>query len=292
MEHHSNILPWQRLSKKINAKLEYININSKFELDPEDFKQKVMDLKPKIVSLTYVSNVLGTINPIKEIIQYIRKTLPDTLVIIDAAQAVAHLRIDVKDLDCDFLVFSGHKIYGPLGIGVIFCKSKTSENLEPIILGGGMIEKVTQSDSSFEPAPSKFEAGTPNIAGAIGLATAIKYISGIGIDNVKNKEMEIIKYCMDKLTSIQGLTLFGPLDLKNRSGVFSFTLNKIHPHDLAQFLDQTDICTRAGHHCCQILNKEILKVSATLRVSIGIYNEKIEIDKLIEELIKAKKLFK
>jgi len=291
MEHHSNILPWQRIATDNKIILDYVSLTDNFELNWDVLTQKIITNKPKIISFIYTSNVLGTINPIQKIIAFIRENSPDSIIIIDAAQSIGHIKTDVKQLDCDFLVFSGHKVYGPTGIGVIYGKSQILEDIVPIITGGGIIEKVTKAEATFGPSPHKFEAGTPNIAGAIGLACAINYLNTLGWEQISVTENKLIKYTLNKLKEIGDLRLFGPKELEKRIGVFSFALGNIHPHDIAQILDESNICTRAGHHCCQILHRDILHIPATLRVSLAFYNEISEIDILCSKLIEAQRIF-
>lgn len=292
MEHHSNLLPWQQLARIREIPLLFNVITEDYKLDLEDLYKKIDDYKPQVIALTQASNVLGTINPIKEIIKKIRELSPLSIVVIDAAQSIAHLNIDVKDLDCDFLVFSAHKLYGPTGIGIVYAKSKILESMTPFKLGGGIVNKVTEDDVTFNESPNRFEAGTPNIAGALGLSAAIDYINSIGKEEIFIYEKDLANYALTQLKTVDGLKLYSPSDSVNNIGVFSFTLYGIHSHDLAQILDESNICSRAGHHCAQILHREVLGISATLRVSLAFYNEKSDIDKLVEALETAKKKFK
>jgi len=290
-EHHSNFLPWQRLAQKHHSKLELINITKDYEIDIDELLVKISKLKPKIVAISHVSNVLGTIVPIKEIILSIRKISPNTIIVVDAAQSIAHLRIDVKALDCDFLAFSGHKVYGPTGTGVLYGKESILKTISPVRLGGGIIEKVTVEESTFTDVPHRFEAGTPNIEGAIGLKSALEYIEQISFDKIIKYEKELSEYAYQKLSGIDGIELYCT-NSNNHIGVFSFNIKGIHPHDLAQVLDESNICVRAGHHCAQILHRKVLGVNASVRASISFYNDKNDIDLLVTKIEEAKKKFR
>ena len=290
-EHHSNFLPWQRLAQKHHSKIELVNITKDYEIDIDDIVTKVSRLKPKILAVSHISNILGTIVPVKKIISSIRKFSPNTIVIVDSAQSIAHLNIDVKSLDCDFLAFSGHKVYGPTGIGVLYGKESILKTLSPVKLGGGIIDKVTKDESTFIDIPHRFEAGTPNIEGAIGLKSAIEYINNIGFDKIIKYEKELGDYAYRKLTGIKGIQLYCTSN-DNHIGVFSFNIEDIHPHDLSQILDESNICVRAGHNCAQILHRDILKVSASIRASFSFYNDDSEVDLLVKKIEEAKNRFK
>jgi cysteine desulfurase / selenocysteine lyase len=295
MEHHSNLIPWQQLLKKTGIKLAFLPLTSQFTLNLNGLKEMLQKQPVKVVSLTFVSNVLGTINPIKDICTLIKAVSPQTLIVVDAAQEVPHLKLDVKDLGCDFLVFSGHKMLGPTGIGVLWGKQKLLEQSEPWFTGGGMIESVNRENSTWTSSPEKFEAGTPNIEGAIGLAHAIDYLEKISLQKIKTYEGKLIRLMLTKLLEIPELTLYGPADINdisNRGAVFSFNLKGIHAHDLAQLLDYDQIAVRAGHHCCQILHREVLGIPASVRASLYFYNDDEDIEKLYLSLkkIAAKKL--
>lgn len=287
MEHHSNIIPWQQLAQKKKAKLVYVDITKDGTIDLEDYKSK-LNQKTKIVSFTHVSNILGTINPIQKMTEFAHEK--DAIVIVDGAQAVPHFKIDVQKLNIDFYVFSGHKMLAPTGIGVIYGKKEWLEKLEPAEFGGEMIELVKEEKSTWAGLPNKFEAGTPNISGAIGLGTAIDYLNAMGMENIKNYESELLKYLYEKLREIDGITIYGPKDLKEHSGVISFNLDDIHPHDLATALDLEGIAIRAGHHCGQLLMRK-LNVIATSRISLYFYNTKAEVDQVIQALKNAKEFF-
>ncbi|SJN43337.1 Cysteine desulfurase, SufS subfamily [Marinilactibacillus psychrotolerans 42ea] len=287
MEHHSNIIPWQQLAKKKKAKLVYIELTEDGQLDLEDVKNKITD-KTKIVSLTHVSNVLGVVNPIKQISDWIHEQ--NGYLVVDGAQAVPHMPVDVQALDADFYAFSGHKMLGPTGIGVLYGKRALLEQTEPIEFGGEMIDFVEEQDSTWKELPWKFEAGTPNIAGAIGLAAAIHYLNNIGMENIMQHEREIVEYIMPKLEAIEGLTLFGPKDVVHRTGVISFNIDGIHPHDVATAMDMEGVAVRAGHHCAQPL-MTYLNQPATARASFYLYNTKADADKFVEAIIATKEFF-
>ena len=285
MEHHSNLIPWQQLAKRKKMKLKFIKVKNDFTLDMKDAKSKVTN-KTAILSVVHVSNSLGTINPIKELIKIAKKK--NTLTIIDAAQSVPHMKVDVKNLDCDFLVFSGHKMLGPLGIGVLYGKKHLLEKLQPFNFGGGMIKKVSLENAEWNSIPEKFEAGTQNIAGAVGLTEAIKYIKKIGIKNIEKREKELMKYSLKKLKKIKGIKIYN--SEKNTSGILSFNLKNIHPHDIASLLDDYEIAIRAGHHCAMPLMKK-LGIFGTVRIGFYFYNTKEDINKLIKSLNKINKKF-
>ncbi|API90131.1 cysteine desulfurase [Marinilactibacillus sp. 15R] len=287
MEHHSNIIPWQQLAKKKKAKLVYIELTEDGQLDLEDVKNKITD-KTKIVSLTHVSNVLGVVNPIKQISDWIHEQ--NGYLVVDGAQAVPHMPVDVQALDADFYAFSGHKMLGPTGIGVLYGKRALLEQMEPIEFGGEMIDFVEEQDSTWKELPWKFEAGTPNIAGAIGLAAAIRYLNNIGMDNIMQHEREIVEYIIPKLEAIDGLTLFGPKDVAHRTGVISFNIDGIHPHDVATAMDMEGVAVRTGHHCAQPL-MTYLNQPATTRASFYLYNTKADADKFVEAIIATKEFF-
>lgn len=287
MEHHSNIVPWQLISKDTGAKLKYIPIKTDGTLDLNNI-DKLITNKTKLVSVIHQSNVFGTINPIKKIINYAKKV--NAITLVDAAQSIPHSHVDVQDLDCDFLAFSGHKMLGPTGIGVLYGKTELLELMPPFMGGGDMINTVTMTESTWNDIPYKFEAGTPNIAQAIGLGAAIDYLNSIGMEEIYEYEQSLLKIALDKLKSIDGLEIYGHQNSEN-GAVISFNLEGVHPHDLAQFLDQDSIAVRAGHHCAQpIMDK--LGVSSTIRASFYLYNTEKEIDLLCESLRKTANFFK
>lgn len=283
-EHHSNILPWQQLANTNGNQLKYIPLTTELELNLTALTEILKTEKIAVLSLNHISNVLGSINPINEIVKITRKYSPKTKIVIDAAQSLVHQPIDVKAMDCDFLVASAHKAYGPTGIGFIYAKQELLADAEPFFTGGGMIAEVNEQFSTYTTGVEKFEAGTPNIAGAIGFAAAIKYITQIGWDNIMQHEKELTEKLMQGLKEISALTVYGTNNIANKSGVFSFNLAQVHPHDLAQILDQDEVAIRAGHHCAQILHKKILNVPASCRASLAIYNTAEDIDQLISAL--------
>ena len=286
MEHHSNIIPWQEACKETGARLIYAYLKDGM-LDLADFQSKLTE-KTRFVALAHVPNVLGVVNPIKEIAELVHQT--NALLVVDGAQSVPHMKIDVQDLDVDFFAFSGHKMLGPTGIGVLYGKEELLEQMSPVEFGGEMIDFVYEQEATWKELPWKFEAGTPNIAGAIGLAAAIDYLDKIGMETVHQYEQELIAYVFPKLQAVEGLTIYGSEDLAQRSGVISFNLAGLHPHDVATALDYEGVAVRAGHHCAQPL-LSYLGVSATVRASFYLYNTKADCDKLVEALQKTKEFF-
>ena len=286
MEHHSNILPWQEACRKTGAKLVYAYLKDG-GLDLEDFREKLTD-RTKFVSITHASNVLGVINPVQEIAQLAHEK--GAIMVVDGAQSIPHMKIDVQKLDADFFVFSGHKMAGPTGIGVLYGKEHYLNQMSPVEFGGEMIDFVYEQSATWKELPWKFEAGTPNMAGAIGLAAAIDYLEAIGMDAIEHHEQDLIAYVFPKLQAIEGLKIYGSQDLAKRSGVISFNLGDLHPHDLATALDYEGVAVRAGHHCAQPLI-QYLEVPATARASFYLYNTKEDCDKLVEALIKTKEFF-
>ena len=286
MEHHSNILPWQEACRKTGAKLVYVYLKDG-GLDLEDFRKKLIN-RTKFVSIAHASNVLGVINPVQEIAQLAHEK--GAIVVVDGAQSVPHMKIDVQKLDADFFVFSGHKMAGPTGIGVLYGKEHYLNQMSPVEFGGEMIDFVYEQSATWKELPWKFEAGTPNMAGAIGLAAAIDYLEAIGMDAIEHHEQDLIAYVFPKLQAIEGLKIYGSQDLAKRSGVISFNLGDLHPHDLATALDYEGVAVRAGHHCAQPLI-QYLEVPATARASFYLYNTKEDCDKLVEALIKTKEFF-
>ena len=286
MEHHSNILPWQEACRKTGAKLVYAYLKDG-GLDLENFREKLTD-RTKFVSITHASNVLGVINPVQEIAQLAHEK--GAIMVVDGAQSIPHMKIDVQKLDADFFVFSGHKMAGPTGIGVLYGKEHYLNQMSPVEFGGEMIDFVYEQSATWKELPWKFEAGTPNMAGAIGLAAAIDYLEAIGMDAIEHHEQDLIAYVFPKLQAIEGLKIYGSQDLAKRSGVISFNLGNLHPHDLATALDYEGVAVRAGHHCAQPLI-QYLEVPATARASFYLYNTKEDCDKLVEALIKTKEFF-
>lgn len=288
LEHHSNIVPWQIIARRKKCKIKFLDIDENGVLKIDEFK-KLLTKRTKIVSVSHVSNALGTINPIKKIIQKAHEI--GAKVFIDAAQSAPHLPLDVQNLDCDFLAFSGHKMCGPTGIGVLYSKEKILEQTEPFFGGGDMIKEVYKTHSRWNELPWKFEAGTPAIAEVIGLGAAIKFLQKIGLKNIQKHETLLLKLAIKKLQKIPGINLLGPLNPKLQSGILSFTIDKIHPHDIAAILDQENIAIRAGHHCCMPLMQR-LNIPATARASFYIYNTEEDVEKLAQGILKVKKIFK
>lgn len=247
MEHHSNLVPWQRVANKTKSKLNYMYINDEFEISDEEIENKITD-KTKIVGITHISNVLGTINNIKKIIQYAHKK--GAIVVVDASQSIPHMKIDVQDLDADFLVFSGHKMLAPLGVGVLYGKKELLNKMSPFLMGGDMIEYVYEQDTTFAPLPNKFEAGTQNVEGVIGLGSAIDYIENIGYNKIQEIEKELISYAREELSKLDYLTLYITPNKENHSSVISFNINGVHPHDVASILDSEGICVRSRKSLC------------------------------------------
>lgn len=287
MEHHSNLVPWQMLAAEKNARLEFVEVAPDGTLRLE-MLDTLLTGQVKVFAFTAMSNVLGTINPVQELVR--RAHAVGALAVVDGAQAVPHMAVDVRALDCDFLAFSGHKMCGPTGSGALYGKRALLEAMPPFMGGGDMIRSVHLRDSSWNDLPHKFEAGTPAIAEGIGLGAAVDYLTGIGMDRIRAHEQELVGYGIDRLGEVDNLTLYGPQDPDTRGGVLTFNLKGIHPHDLATLLDQDGIAIRAGHHCAQPL-MEHLSVAATARASLYLYNEASELDKLVTALRKAQKVF-
>ena len=284
MEHHSNIIPWQQLCKRTGAELRYIKINREGKLE----KNIPIDNNTKIVSVAHVSNVLGTINPVKEIAEIAHKH--KSLFIVDGAQSVPHMKVDVKEIDADFLAFSGHKMLAPTGIGVLYGKKEYLKKISPVFFGGGMISNVTKEDAQWADIPNKFEAGTPNIEGAIALASAIDYLEGIGMDSISSYIKDLTAYAMKKLLELSNITIYGP-ENGERTALVSFNLIGIHPHDVAQLLDKEGIAVRAGHMCAKPL-MQVMDTAAVCRASFYFYSTKQEIDYLTDSLKKVQEVFK
>ena len=288
-EHHSNIVPWQLLTQEKGAKLEYIGMDDNGELILDDLDKYLATGKVKLVTFSLMSNVLGTISDAETIISKCKEA--GVLTLIDAAQAVPHMKVDVEKLGCDFFAFSGHKMLGPTGIGILWVRKSILETMNPFHGGGDMIREVHKYETTWNDLPYKFEAGTPNIADVVGFGAAIDYLSKIGMDNIRQHEIELTTYAMEKLSSVKGLHIYGTKDISKRGGVISFNFADVHPHDVAQIIDGEGIAIRSGHHCAQVL-MERLNVAATSRASFYIYNTKEEIDKLISSLNKVAKVFK
>ncbi len=288
MEHHSNLVPWQNITKQTGSKLNYMYINENYEITDEEIESKITD-KTKIVGITHVSNVLGTINNVKKIIKYAHKK--GAIVIVDASQSIPHMKIDVQDLDADFLVFSGHKMLAPLGIGVLYGKREILNKMTPFLMGGDMIEYVYEQETTFAPLPNKFEAGTQNVEGVIGLGAAIDYIENLGYDKIQEIEHGVISYARQELSKLDYLTLYTTPNEENHSSVISFNIKGVHPHDVASILDSEGVCVRSGNHCAQPLMR-FLGIDSTCRASFYIYNTKEDVNKLVKALDKAYNMFK
>ncbi|MFY3739870.1 MAG: cysteine desulfurase/selenocysteine lyase [Candidatus Nitrosomirales archaeon] len=288
-EHHSNLVPWQLLTQEKNAKLEYIRIDDDGLLILDDLYDILAKNHVKLVSVAHMSNVLGTIAPVQEIIKVCHeKNVP---VMVDGAQSVPHMPVDVQKLDCDFMPFSAHKMLGPTGVGVLYAKREHLEKMPPFISGSDMIREVHKYETKWNDLPYKYESGTPNIADVIGYGVAIDYLNGIGMQNIRDHEKEITKYALDRITGVKGIHAYGTPDIEKRGGVISFNFGDIHPHDLATILDEDGVAIRSGHHCAQVL-MERLGVAATSRASFYIYNSKEEVDVLINALDRARMIFR
>lgn len=287
MEHHSNIIPWQQAAKATGAVLKYLPLQADGTISLDDVRETVTE-NTKIVSVMHVSNVLGVINPIKAIAKIAHEN--GAIMVVDGAQSAPHMKVDVQDLDCDFFALSGHKMCAPTGIGVLYGKKHLLENMEPVEFGGEMIDFVGLQESTWKELPWKFEGGTPIIAGAVGLGAAIDFLEEIGLENIEAHEHKLAAYAMEKMSVIEGMTIFGPADPAKRTGVVTFNLDDVHPHDVATVLDAEGIAVRAGHHCAQPLMKW-LKVSATARASFYLYNTEEDVDKLVAGLLKTKEYF-
>ena len=287
MEHHSNLVPWQYVTNKTGSTLKYMYINDNFELSDEEIKSKITD-KTKIVGITHVSNVTGTINNVEEIIKYAHSK--GAIVVLDASQSIPHMKIDVKKLDADFVVFSGHKMLSPLGIGVLYGKKELLENMTPFLMGGDMIEYVYEQETTYAPLPSKFEAGTQNVGGVVGLGAAIDYIEKVGYDNIEKIEKELVKYAKEELEKLKYVKLYMTSNENNHSAVISFNIIGVHPHDVASILDSQGVCVRSGNHCAQPLLR-YLGIDSTCRASFYLYNTKEDVDRLVEAIKKAYKMF-
>ena len=287
MEHHSNLVPWQEVCKKKKAILKYMYVNENYEIDDSELSK--ITNKTKIVGITHVSNVTGTINNIESIIKASHKV--GAKVVVDSSQSIAHMKIDVQALDADFLVFSSHKMYGPMGIGVLYGKEELLNSMSPFLMGGDMIEYVYEQDTTYAQLPEKFEAGTQNVGGSVGLVEAINYIKKQGYEKIENHEREILKYAREQLEKLDFLDLYYPKNINNHTSVISFNIKGVHPHDASSILDTMNICLRSGNHCAQPFLRS-LGIDSTLRMSISIYNEKSDIDALIDGLIKINEMFK
>jgi cysteine desulfurase/selenocysteine lyase len=287
MEHHSNLVPWQLIALGTGAKIRFIEIDNSGHLNLEDAKAKINE-RTKIVALAQMSNVLGTINPVAEIAELAHKH--GAIVLVDGAQSVPHMPVDVQALGIDFLAFSSHKMLGPTGVGVLWGRRDLLQAMDPFLGGGEMIKRVTYEQSTYADLPHKFEAGTPNIADVIAFGAAIDYLQGLGMDAVRDHEIAITQYAIDRLSTVPGVTLYGPLDAAEKGGAVAFNYGDLHPHDLSQVLDQHGVAIRAGHHCAQPLMRR-LDVVATARASFYIYNREEEVEALIDAMRSADRIF-
>ena len=287
MEHHANLIPWQQLAKRSGAELKWFEVTPDGRLDLSNLAE-VITPNTKVVALTHQSNVLGTVNPLAAIVARAHEV--GAVVVLDACQSAPHMPVNVKELDVDFLTFSGHKAVGPTGIGVLWGRAELLKDLPPFLFGGSMIETVTMTDATWAPSPRRHEAGVPNMAQAVGLGAALEYLMQIGMDNIYQHEQELGSYLLKRLQEIPDLNLVGPLEMNDRGAVASFTLGDIHPHDLGQYLDSQGIAVRTGHHCAWPLTRK-LGVPATTRASLYLYNDEQDVDALIEGILGAQKYF-
>jgi cysteine desulfurase / selenocysteine lyase len=287
MEHHSNLVPWQMLAQRAGARLRFLELDEQGRYSAEA-AERLISGRTRLVALSHVSNALGTVNPVREIAEIAHAA--DAVMVVDGAQSAPHMPVDVRTLGCDFYAFSGHKMYGPTGVGGLWGRRELLEQMPPFLGGGDMIDVVELEHSTWARPPHKFEAGTPDIAGVIGLGAAVGFLAGIGMDAVHAHEVSLMHYAMERLRDIPDLVIYGPQDPAERAGVVSFTLADIHPHDLATILDSEGVAIRAGHHCCQPLMR-CLGVSSTARASFGLYNTPAEIDRLVDALHGARTLF-
>ena len=288
-EHHSNIVPWQLLTQEVGAELKYIDIDDNGELMLDQLDEYLATGKVKLVAISHVSNVLGTITDIQQVITKSKNA--GAKILVDGAQAVPHMKVDIDKLGCDFYAFSAHKMLGPTGVGILWARKEILENMKPFHGGGDMIREVHKYETTWNDLPYKFEAGTPNVADVICFAAAIDYLSNIGMDNIRNHEIELTQYALEKMSKVKGLTIYGPRDPQKASGVISFNFNDVHPHDVATIIDKNGVAIRSGHHCAQVL-MEKLNVAATNRASFYIYTTKEEVDTLIDSLEQVAQVFK
>ncbi|MDC4242048.1 cysteine desulfurase [Clostridium tertium] len=286
-EHHSNLIPWQQVAKARGAILKYMYTDENGELTEEEVRSKITE-KTKIVSITHVSNALGTINPVKEIAEYAHSK--GSIVIVDGAQSVPHMKVDVRDIDADFLVIAGHKLLAPMGIGVLYGKKELLEKMPPLMFGGDMVEYVYEQETTFNVLPYKFEAGTQNVEGAVGLSKAIDYLNEIGMDNIEKIEKELMTYAYEEMSKLEYVKIYGPKDIEKRGGVLSFEIDGVHPHDVASIFDTFGVCIRAGNHCAQPLMR-YMGINSTSRASLYFYNTKEDVDRLIEAVKQTYDMF-
>lgn len=290
MEHHSDFVPWQVLAQEKKAKFLTVPFNKEGLLDEEELI-KFLNPKTKLVALVHISNTLGTINPVRDLTAKIKNYNPKIAVVIDASQSVPHMPLSVTDIGCDFLAFTGHKMLSPMGIGVLWGKEELLKEMAPFMTGGGMIKEVDNDHSSWAEIPDRFEAGTPNVEGAVGMAAAIDYLKAVGMENIRDHEKELTEYALSKLEKIEGLNKYGPNDKEKQGGIITFNIEGVHPHDVSTVFDKMGICVRTGHHCTMPLHQK-LGVPATVRASFYLYNTEEEIDKMIEAIKEVKNTFK
>ncbi|MDU3348853.1 cysteine desulfurase [Clostridium sp.] len=286
-EHHSNLIPWQQVAKAKGAILKYMYTDENGEITEDEVRSKISE-KTKIVSITHVSNALGTINPVKEIAEYAHSK--GAIVIVDGAQSVPHMKVDVRDIDADFLVIAGHKLLAPMGIGVLYGKKELLEKMPPLMFGGDMVEYVYEQETTFNVLPYKFEAGTQNVEGAVGLSKAIDYLNEIGMDNIEKIEKELMTYAYEEMSKLEYVKIYGPKDIEKRGGVLSFEIDGVHPHDVASIFDTFGVCIRAGNHCAQPLMR-YMGINSTSRASLYFYNTKEDVDRLIEAVKQTYDMF-
>lgn len=288
MEHHSNLVPWQYVTEKTGSTLKYMYINDEYELSDKEIEEKITD-KTKVVGIAHISNVLGTINNVEKIIKYAHSK--GAIVIVDCSQSIPHMQIDVQKMDADFIVFSGHKMLAPLGIGVLYGKKELLNQMRPFLMGGDMIEYVYEQKTTFAKLPNKFEAGTQNVEGVVGLGAAIDYIEKIGYNKIQEIETELLEYAREELKKLDFVKLYMTPNKENHSSVISFNVKGVHPHDVASILDENGICVRSGNHCAQPLMR-YLGIDSTCRASFYIYNTKEDVDRLVDALKKTYEMFK
>lgn len=286
-EHHSNMLPWQRLARQKEAILKYLYLDKESKISKKEMSNKITQ-KTKIIGIAHMSNALGTMNPLNEIIHQGHKV--GAVVVVDGAQSVPHMKVDVQEMDADFYVFSAHKMLGPMGIGVLYGKSTLLEKMPPYLMGGDMIEYVTEQDATYAPIPFKFEAGTQNVEGAVGLRAAIEYLEDIGLGNIRDHEEYLMAYTMDRISNIPYMKIQGPEDLKSKGGILSFTIDDVHPHDVSTIMDSYGVAIRSGHHCAQPL-MNYLDLPATSRLSFYLYNSKEDVDQFVEGIKNVREWF-
>lgn len=289
LEHHSNFVPWQQMQKNVGYEMKVLGITPEGTLNLQEI-EKLVTKKTKLFTFTAVSNVLGTITPVAKIVRMVKKLNPDCLVVVDAAQAVPHMPVDVVDWGADAVAFSSHKMLGPSGMGVLWMRKELLESMKPFLYGGDMIKEVHVKDTVFNDVPHKFEAGTPYIEGAFGLGAAATYLKGLGMQKIRDHEQELTTYAYKKLSAIDGLIIYGPKDMDVHAGVLAFRMQGVHPHDVAQVLDEDNICVRVGFHCAMPLH-EYLEIGPTVRASFNIYNGKDDVDALVNGLMKVNKMF-